>query len=203
MNRNLINSKEGSLSFAGILLSMIFILYFFFSLLALSQDHYKLKKRVQLYLCFKYLHQRTLSYTQTINRQNIKILSTYTLTIIPWLSPYMKSLKTSIQYIQATTHLSYMKNLISNKWCSLNQGSFFIKNIPYKVSSAGQFLRGFFGTVLLGRKRWTNIIFHSQDSFIQIDYVLKSPYGAQLSSKTSEEVSMDTFFNPIRVERDP
>ena len=148
--KTLVKNERGGVTLVSLLL---FVVLFSWSILAIfeaRETHRQIKVRAKTYLCFKYLTHQTEAYIDRMSSYNIKIEAIYPISLIPVPpGPAAKAAWQALIAGQTMTHVSYLKNMFSNHYCSAREGAIFAIQAPYNT------VRRFDGTVGLGRKQWT------------------------------------------------
>ena len=173
----LINKRqEGNTTISGMLICLMISSTILYDIFKLYQNQKSLLNRSQLYLCFKYLDINTESYIKNITIGNYSIQA---INISAIINPATTNASRAIiQQVQQIAHYSYLKKILSNKYCSTLQAASFIKNTPYLTNAIGVLKRNKFGVTITKQNIW-NIYILGQEQKILVKgvYTLDGPYS--------------------------
>jgi len=182
-------NQRGNTTLVGILTSLAAASLFMISFNNIKLTNYEIKKRTQTFLCFKYLITTTDKYIYTMGTTNEAILVLNAAKLIPATSQMAETTQKLIKSYQVYTHLSYLKKISANKYCSFSQASMFIYNAPYQIA-----VREVDGTVKLRKPRWTNILtdkdIRTPTIFLKASYQLRNRFQHRATIKTTEPAAM-------------
>ena len=120
------------------------------------QRNQEIKARVQVLLCAKEHSSILRKYIKRMARLNQTILASYILqrSPIPALSSAAKATHKISIVVQYGIHISFLKNQLTSRYCSLSQRALWAKSQPY---SNGPWLKRFTTGVakLKEQKKWT------------------------------------------------
>jgi len=129
------NSKRGSVSLIGAAMTAILSLFLLFLVLKMQVEYREAQYRKKSYLCFRYLTTQTESYIQKMTKFNWALRTAYAAQFSVVASEEAVVIFKNLVIIRNSFHISYMKNLMQNKYCSFPESVEFVKNQPYQVKS--------------------------------------------------------------------
>jgi hypothetical protein len=147
--------QKGEISFIGILLVLMSLSLWSILIIKNIKSLNDLKVRTKKHLCFRYLYVTTSNYQKRIAHLNKAIKASFYLSYIPASKIHAQTALTLAKKTQKFLLVSYMKNMMSYKNCSLTSSYQFIKNSPYQKVNIITFKRNFNGTIKLDKKIWS------------------------------------------------
>lgn len=191
MVKKILNKQNGQATL--LFVSVFTIITLFFTYFAYQQfyNFSLIKERAKTYLCYKFLHTKTIKYSSQMALANTTLMGLYPLTLLPPTAPAARSTRLMVMAAQTAMHISYLKSLLKNNFCSFTQAAFFIKNIPYRYS--GPILKRNYAYVALQRKKkWKNYVTATKEPYFTIigNYQLSNVF-AEIKFIKSQEITMD------------
>lgn len=189
--KSLHQNENGSITLIAILFTlMISALLMFFALknkIELKEVQY----RRDSYLCFHSLNIETENYIKDISKFNIALRTLYIAQFSPNTAAAAQVAFRATKIARNSRHFFYIKTLLHNIYCKdINESSLYIKNIPYKVSSALILQTNIDETTKIKVKKWK--VTH-----------YKIPQGIRLKKSFCLEASMSadgSFFPNFKIQ---
>jgi hypothetical protein len=101
----------------------------------MQTEYREAQYRKRSYLCFKYLISQTEGYISQMTKLNWALRSAYAAQLSGVATEESVVIFKGLVLYRNGLHLSYMKNLIQNNYCSFPETKDFVKNPPYKVKN--------------------------------------------------------------------
>lgn len=182
--------ESGQITFVGLLISMMLLTYAVSIILKCQKNSKEIKQRFQTYQCFHYLDVETSNYVHSMGNLNKAIWVNHKLIFIPATSAQAKVTQKTLTALQQIIHLSYVKNLVANSYCNLEQSSSYVKNLPYRSKLSFLLERKQDGTVPLAHKEWTVWMaddIKNKNTFALLgSYKIEDAFSSRTSLKTQE-----------------
>jgi hypothetical protein len=202
----IIKNNQGSVSLLGATLTSLLSLYLLFFALKMQVEYREAQYRKESYLCFKFLNTTTVDYITQITKLNWALRTAYAAQFsVIATNESIVIFKNLVLYRNAF-HVSYMKNLFLNSYCSLPITTDYVKNLPYQTKNIFLLDTLVDETTKIRAKKWKNIIsvipkkIRSSHIFlISVEYSLDGPFLPNLLY-TSKEIgkrellSLNHFF---------
>lgn len=153
----ILGDEKGEISFLGFTI-LLFVLSFCF-ITILKQIHLiqELRESHKKHLCIKYLFVETERYVSRITKLNFSIRTGLAMSIVPATRIQGKALIKTSKLGQNILHISYLKNISSNRYCDVTFKAFFLRSLPYQTRKLGSFLRRRVdGTTMIRKKKWSH-----------------------------------------------
>lgn len=182
-----LNSEKG-ISLIPLMIINILFCYITLNYFKYRQMNQELLDRSKIYLCQRYQNKSLKSYLKRISNLNGLISIAYKSKLI--IGPKAEIAIKSLQTIQYTHHISYIKKIISYKNCSKRMALEFVRRIPYRNKML-LFERDFEGKTILKKERWKTKIKSELGINLISDYHLRQK---KLSIQTKELVVGKLFF---------
>lgn len=195
------NNEKGSISLLGATLTSILSLFLLFLILKMQLEYREAQYRKQSYLCFKYLVTQTEDYVSQMTKLNWALRSAYVAQYsVIGTSEAAAVFKTLVLYRNGF-HISYVKNLLHNKYCSFPESLGFVKNQPYQVKSIFLLDTSIDETSKVRDHKWRNTVtinpkkIRSSHLFsLTADFSIESSFAPNLHY-TSKEVGKKDLLN--------
>lgn len=183
--------QQGNISLISVILVLAIFSGYINSLFELKNNHLSIKNRLKLYLCFKYLNKATKKYIKRMNAYNGVIQVTNAMKLNPKTTAAAQTTQKLTIVLQNLYHLSYVKKIISNRYCTSTQPFFYIKKIPYQTKTLFKLQRGPDKTTELRKKKWQVYLTFPVKKLKKISATKKITLKAQfkVKSKYSLKVS--------------
>lgn len=152
------NNQRGSISLLGALLTTILSLFLLFLVLKMQVEYREAINRKKTYLCFKYLTHETENYISLMTKFNWAVRTAFLAQASVIASKEAKITFESLVKMRNLSHISYMKNLLKNNYCSYPESGTFVKNTPYKTLSMFLLETNKDQTTKLKAREWKNTI---------------------------------------------
>ena len=185
----------------GAILTAILSLFLLFLVLKMQIEYREAVYRKDTYLCFRYLNKQTEDYVSLITRFNWAIRSAYLAQFSGVGSTQAAATFKGLVSARNIAHISYVKNLISNTYCSKLESNNFVKNLPYKTTNLFILDCKKDGTTEVRDKEWINIIAKIPSKIrlshlfaIKIKYAIEGEFFPNFQVR-SQEISMQDLPN--------
>jgi hypothetical protein len=200
-NFTIFKNNQGSISLLGATFTTILSLFLLFLVLKMQVEYREAKYRKQTYLCFKYLSTQTSDYVSMMTKFNWMLRTAYVAQASIVASEEAAAAFKGLIILRNARHVSYMKNLLNNNYCSYPESVDFIKNLPYQTKSMFVLDTAIDETTIIRAMKWKNIITKipnkirkSKIFFIVVEYTLNSSFASNLQIK-SKEVGKTVLLN--------
>ncbi len=154
----IIGNNVGSISLLGACLTAILSLFLLFLVVKMQLEYREALYRKKSYLCFRYLNRQTETYIQTISQFNLALRSAYLAQFIDSTAASAKVLFKTLVIARNARHISYMKNLNFNPYCSFPETASFVNNLPYKTLNSFLLETNKDETTKIRAQEWKNIV---------------------------------------------
>jgi hypothetical protein len=152
------NNECGNISLLGATLTSILSLFLLFLVLKMQVEYREAQYRKKSYLCFKYLVTQTEDYVALMTKFNWALRSAYTAQFSGAGTKEAQAIFKGLVAFRNTRHISYMKNLLTNKYCSFPASADFVKNLPYQTKSIFILKTAIDETVKVRANKWKNTV---------------------------------------------
>lgn len=127
-----IQNNRGSISLIGASLTTILSLFLLFLIQKMRIEYNEAQYRKRTYLCFRYLTVQTENYVNSMTKFNWALRSAYAAQFSGVASEEAITIFKNLVTFRNAVHVSYLKNLMENKYCSYPESLEFVKNLPYQ-----------------------------------------------------------------------
>jgi hypothetical protein len=191
--KDLISSEKGSISLTAALLSVILCSLLFFYITKMKIEYAESKYRKDSYLCSRYLNVQTIKYIKEMSVFNWSLRSAYAAksTIVNGVSGEI--LWRAITTARNFRHLIYIKKLVANKYCQINESRSYLSNLPFKNTSSLKLETNIDETTIVRENKWTSTFYKNpngirlKNSFcIKTIFLIKNAFLPRPSFQSNE-----------------
>lgn len=186
-------TNRGSVSLLGAVLTSLVSLLLLFFALKMQVEYREAQYRKRSYLCFKYLTNQTKEYVSEMTKLNWALRTAYSAQFTGITTKEAVVIFKNLVIYRNVRHVSYVKNLLQNKYCSFPESGDFVKNIPYQVKNIFILDTALDETTKLKVAKWKNAISiipkkirASRIFFITVDFSLESAFSPNLAYSSKE-----------------
>lgn len=188
-----IKNNRGNVSLMGASFTGILSLFLLFLVLKMQIEYQEAKYRKNSYLCMKYLVTKTNNYVSEMTKLNWSLRAAYIAQSSVVASEEAIIVFKGLVLYRNALHLSYVKNLISNNYCTYPESRDFVKNLPYQTKSIFILDTLIDETSKLRNAEWTNLItifpkrIRANHQFtLSIHYSMENPFLPKLKYSSKE-----------------
>lgn len=188
--------QKGIGTFLGLTTLLLFSSFFYFYLLLSTTQFKEIRNRKDIYLCSKKYLELTNSYTNAISKINIAFDALNVASATGLATPESEATRKALKLAQAGIHVSYLKNINSIKYCSIESRAQFMLNLPYETSKAFFLETAIDGKTKVREKKWELKISKIEKGirykhlfYLDLLLNLESIYSCKLTS-TIKEVNL-------------
>lgn len=193
-----IGNETGSISLLGATLTAILSLFLLFLVLKMQIEYKEAQYRKESYLCFKYLTTKTESYVSQMTKFNWALRTAYAAKLSVAGTEEAEVIFKNLVLFRNAGHISYVKNLLHNKYCSFSSSRDFVKNQPFKINNLFALETAFDETTKIRAHEWENTVSISPKKIrvskiflIKVDFTIEDPFYPNLKYRSKEVGRVD------------
>lgn len=194
-------NEKGSVSLLGATFTSILSLFLLFLVLKMQLEYREAQYRKQSYLCFKFLVSQTESYVSQMTKLNWALRSAYAAQYSGVATKEAAVAFKALVIYRNGRHVSYVKNLLQNRYCSFPESMSFVKTQPYQVKNIFVLDTAIDETTKVRASKWKNIVTISPKKIratrlfsLTADFSIESSFLPKLHY-TSKEVGKKDLLN--------
>lgn len=184
-------SQLGQVTLYGLMALWCCSLLLIYQLHSMTSSLAQIKKRAQLYLCFRNLHSQQNNYIFHMASINSAIRTLNLLSLAPPLTAGAQEAKTTLMKLQWGLHLAYLKKIFTNHRCEWWQKVSYVKNLPYLDQNLIFLQRDMEQLLILRATKWKNIVNSKGDYGIKIQYSLDDIFQTTAAEDFSEHLTVE------------
>ena len=130
-----LKTERGNVTLLGATLTSLLSLFLLFLVVKMQIEYREAQYRKKSYLCFRYLTIQTEDYVSHMTKLNWALRTAYAAQFSVTASEAAVVIFKNLVLFRNARHISYVKNLLENKYCHFPETADFVKNIPYEVTN--------------------------------------------------------------------
>jgi hypothetical protein len=184
----------------GITFLLLFSSFFYFYLLLSTTQNKEIKNRKDIYLCAKKYINSTNSYINAISKLNIAFDALNLASATGLATAEAEATRKALKLAQAGIHVSYLKKIQSSPYCSIENKTLFMLNLPYETSKVVLLNTTLDGKTKLRKDTWNLKISKIENGirikhlfYLELKVELESIYQSTIKTTIAEKEIVDSL----------